>query len=241
MAKTGCGSLGLVGALLCLAAGPAEAAVIPTLFNTGVSSSGVVLTTQTDTHGSGDAHYSLVLVPGGTTLVEVFNYDQWLGADATSAWIAPQTLAPNAFGGADIGPPGLYDYRTTFDLTGFDPNTASIHGRWMTDNQGVDIQINGNSTGQQTLQSRFYDTLGWASFDITGGFRLGINTLDFVVQNFNGPGDNPTGLRVEFLSATATRAADATTPEPATALLWCAGLAALAAEIRRRGPVARSS
>jgi hypothetical protein len=57
----------------------AHAGHIGTLFNTGVDSSGHVLTTQTHgPHGIADPHYSLVSVPGGTTELEVYNYNLWM-------------------------------------------------------------------------------------------------------------------------------------------------------------------
>jgi hypothetical protein len=46
------------------------------------------------------------------------------------------------------GPVGAYDYRTTFNLAGFNPSTASITGQWSTDNEGVEILINGVATGK---------------------------------------------------------------------------------------------
>jgi hypothetical protein len=198
----------------------ALAGQIVTLFNTGVDSSGHVLTTQTDgAHGIGDPHYSLVSVPGGTTELEVYNYNLWTSAGPNSAWIAPHEFA-NGYLTNDAGPPGVYDYRTTFDLTGFDPSTALISGRWSVDNQGTDILVNGQSTGQQTTPENFDG--GYSSFTIASGFlHAGVNTLDFVANNEPGTPDypdNPTGLRVEFLVATASFAGPSV-PEPSTLLM----------------------
>lgn len=41
-------------------------------------------------------------------------------------------------------------------------------------------------------------------FSITSGFLAGVNHLDFAINNFPSSGSNPTGLRVDGLSATAT-------------------------------------
>ena len=48
---------------------------------------------------------------------------------------------------------GEYVYRTTFDLTGFDPTTAMISGIWSADDRGIDILINGTSTSRRSLPS----------------------------------------------------------------------------------------
>jgi len=93
---------------------------------------------------------------------------------------------------------GTYNYRyeTTFDLTGFYPNATHLAGRWATDNQGVDILINGVSTGQPNT-AQF---VSWTPFQITSGFVAGINRLTFVVNNGGPgapPGADPTGLRAE--------------------------------------------
>jgi hypothetical protein len=204
-------------ALLSFGGSHASAGVIGSLFNTGVDGGGQALTTTTDgAHGISDPHYSLISAPAGqSAVIEVYDYDQWIAGSLASAWITPYGFG-NGYGDHDVGAPGVYDYRTTFDLTGFDPATALILGQWAADNQGIDILINGTSTGQQSLLNRFYGP--FTSFSITGGFVAGINTLDFLVDNSPGTPEyynNPTGLRVEFLSATAAAASTAV-PEPST-------------------------
>jgi hypothetical protein len=120
----------------------------------------------------------------------------------------------------DAGPPGIYDYRTSFDLTGFDPSTALISGRWSADSQGTDILINGQATGHQTVPSNFAS--GFSPFTTAGEFlHAGVNTVDFLVNNSPGTPDypnNPTGLRVEFLVATAGFAGSSA-PEPSTLVI----------------------
>ena len=209
-------------ALLGIQVGQANAETIHSLFNTGVDANGQVLSATTDlATGIGDPHYSLVSVPGGTTATEVFNFNQWLaiGSNPVSAWIAPNEETSPYYLHGQAGPAGAYDYRTTFDLTGLNPLTASISGQWAADNQGTDILINGHSTNQQTL--RFGTGEGFvsfASFSITNNFVAGMNTLDFLVTNLPGPGDNPTGLRVQFLDATAQPSITAT-PAPSTLVM----------------------
>jgi hypothetical protein len=87
---------------------------------------------------------------------------------------------------------GSYIYRTTFDLTGTNPATASLSGFWATDNIGV-IFLNGVYAGVTNLAGPSVFT----AFNINGGFVPGVNKLDFLVVN-NGTTPNPTGLRVEI-------------------------------------------
>lgn len=192
-------------------AGSAHAGTI-SVFNTGVDSSGTPLSDGT----IGDPHYLLTLVPGGsTTDIRVrtspggFPIGPWLGDDSISAWIGPNN------DGAVDGPVGNYDYQTTFNLTGFDPATALITGQWATDNPGLDILINGVSTGSTSCCFT-----SWTGFSIGSGFIAGVNTLDFILQNQGGP----TGLRVE-MSGTAVDPPGI--PEPASLVLLGGGFAAL--------------
>jgi hypothetical protein len=186
-----------VCALFLFAITTANGAPITTLYNTGVNNSGSVLA-----NNAPDPHYTLIApspVVGPTfarTSASGFPISPggpWVGDNTTSRWITPSLNA--------TGPNGNYTYRTTFDLTGLDPSTASITGRWATDNPGLDILINGVSTGQ-------VNTIGFTAFtpfSINTGFTSGINTLDFIVQEQG----VVTGLRVEM-----TGTAAAAVPEP---------------------------
>ncbi len=70
-----------------------------------------------------------------------------------------------------------------------------VAGSWATDDSGVDIVINGFSTGNQ---SSSFSSL--TSFTINSShLQTGLNTLEFQVQN---NGANPTGLLVDGLSLT---------------------------------------
>lgn len=200
----------------------AQADVLDDLFGTGLNNSGTPLA-----GGSIDPHYTLISSPdsvfdGPEAYVVNNGYPigPWTANSSTSKWIAPRADAGNN------NAPGTYTYRTTFDLSGFDPNTASISGKWITDNNGLDILINGVSTGHTTSFTSFL--AGFSNFSITTGFVAGMNTLDFLVRN-GGDVANPTGLRVE-LQGTATLV-----PEPGTWLMALAGLSVMAlVRVRRR-------
>lgn len=170
---------------------------------------------------------NVVLVPPGlvtgpafvTTAAGGFPVGPWLGDNGTSAWLAP---APDT-----NGPEGQVHYQTTFNLTGVNPASVVILGRWAVDNDGVDILLNGVPTGNGNFTS-FTD---WSEFTLSAAtgetFLPGLNTLTFVTNN--GPGAGPTGIRYEFLSATG-----APVPEPATAALALIGMAGALIRRRRR-------
>ena len=176
--------------LILVLIGSAQAAPI-NIFNTGVDANGDVVTGGT----VGDEHYTLISDPNGTitgiktatAISEGYPIGPWLGDNSLSSWIGPNT--DNL-----VGPGGVFTYQTTFDLSGLDHTTASILGRWATDDQGIDILINGTATGNTSASFGVF-----TDFTINSGFIAGVNTLDFVVTN----GHGPTGLRVEITNANA--------------------------------------
>lgn len=179
---------------------------IPGLFNTGVDNLGVLLA-----NGTVDPHYTLTVsadpIDTGPSAFVVtpngFPFPPWIAQGPNSKWIAPKTdqSVGNNF--------GSYVYRITFSLAGFDPATATISGQYSTDNNGIDVLINGMSTGQTTPLTAYS---AFFPLSITSGFVAGVNTIDFVLFNDPGSplGNNPTGLRVE-ISGTA---APLPTPTP---------------------------
>jgi len=237
-----CGRGIVVAVALLTVASVANAAPIM-IFNTGTLFNGVVAPGGT----IGDPHYTLVSVPGGSTSILVrtagaFPIPPWIGNDALSAWIGP-----NNDNSLD-GPPGNYDYRTTFDLTGLVPSTASLIGAWAMDNSGVSILLNGVATGitrpDPSLTGAPFMSFG--NFSITSGFVAGVNTLDFIINNDRvngGTSPNPTGLRVE-ISGTAASDLEpgptASVPEPASLVLFGVGFAGVYLLGRNRGWTAAS-
>ena len=188
------------------------------LTNTGVGSGGVLLADN-----AVDPYYSLPpsAVPGGMpfdyvgTSVAVsdvchltggscswqpspscYRYVPWslppdpASGPAASKWIAPDYLSNLCC------PSGLYTYTMTFTLpAGFNPATASISGRWASDD-GATMTLNGNSV--PTTPTAIWS---WTPFTIppSSGFVTGVNTLKFIISNYT----SWTGLRIEFTNAVA--------------------------------------
>ncbi len=166
-----------------------HAASIPKLYNTGVNEDGTLLeANQIDPHytltASADPTYP---GPEVRTLVAGFPVGPWLAEGPASRWIAPR--AQQGTGNQE----GDYTYKTTFDLTGFDPTKATITGKWAVDNTGVDILLNGVSLGLANGAGFG----AFSDFSITEGFVAGTNTLEFQVNNAPS-GINPTGFRAEL-------------------------------------------
>jgi len=161
---------------------------IPGIFGTGLDATGALLS-----DGAVDPHYALTVSPDpnfpGPDALAV-NEGQavgWWGVNGpASRFIAPS---------ADQQPePGLYTYRTSLNLTGYDVRRVRLVGGWAVDNTGRDILVNGVSTGNTVASGRWG---GLTPFTITSGLVAGTNTLDFMVNN-DGTSANPTGLRVDL-------------------------------------------
>lgn len=194
--------------LLSLAASQASGQILG-LYNTGVDDLGQVLPIGTiDPHYqvSGQASVAYVVplptTPGGFP---------WIPAPAGSAWIGPNPNEP-----WPNDPEGDYHYTlsVTFNLTAAQAASASVSGFWASDNS-TQLYLNGADTGFNTDLNEF-NTL--ASFNVTSGFVVGVNSLDFVVNNAPGGynGGNPSGLLVAGLNAQFSPV-----PEPSFMALSC--------------------
>lgn len=199
-----------VVALILMGVQQVQASQIPTLFSTGVDASGNPLP-----DGSIDPHYTL---SGGTAyVIGCPACVGWVGNTGSSSWISPD---PSTFGGG-----GPFTYHTSFDLTGFNPNTAKITGMIAADDQ-ASIYLNGIDVFD-TVSTFSAPWSFFENFSITSGFINGINTLDIYVPNdVETPNDGPTGLQLDV-------AGTASVPEPSTVLLVGLGLATFALIQRR--------
>lgn len=202
----------LAGLAVALSATAAHAVPI-TLYNTGVGAA----------PGAADPHYTL---SGGTATITTIRPGSYLTAPAGSQWIAPQADATHT-----NASPAIFSFSTTFDLTGLDPSTAVIQGKFSADNQAT-IYLNGVSTGITTLPvggppPTNEDFRQLTPFTINSGFVNGLNTLEFRVTNDpltpqQAGGINPTALLVSNISGSA-----APIPEPASLAVF--GMATLTA------------
>ena len=192
---------------VCLALATMHAAAIPGLFSTGVDALGNPLP-----GGAPDPHYTISGGGAGpASFVTVCpGCLGWIGNIGPAQWVDPDGNGGNT---------GAFDYTTTFDLTGFDPTTASITGSFAVDDQLTDVVLNGSSVPVVGLGNWF----SYTPLDINSGFIAGINTLTFSLVNSGGPG----GLQVS-LSGTAI------TPEPGSILLFVSGIAACLVRHGRR-------
>jgi autotransporter-associated beta strand protein len=155
------------------------------LFNTGLADNGTLLA-----GGAVDSHWTLSQsadpnYPGPSDFVITAPLSSYIANGPNSQWITPSD------GGNVAG--GQFTYHTTFLLDTVDPSNSVIHGNWTSDNQGLDIQLNGVSQGI----TNFGAVGSFTPFTITNGFVQGLNTLDCVITNLPGGGNNPSAIRVE--------------------------------------------
>jgi hypothetical protein len=94
--------------------------------------------------GSIDPHYTVV-GPGVPSGASAFVYsppsiwNQWVPDDPHSGWIGFQDSFSSS-------PHGTYTYELKFDISGYDPATASLSGTWAADQYGS-INLNGAAAG----------------------------------------------------------------------------------------------
>jgi hypothetical protein len=208
----------IITAVLAIAAiSSAQADTITGLKNTGSGAS-----------GSGDSNYTLSAASSDTWIsssVPVITYDSqwpigpWLANSSDSKWITPTSTQGQSL---DAWSGGTYTYTLAFDLSGYNASTASFVGRLAADN-AVTVKLN------DTVISSAAGFTDWTAFSANSGFTSGLNTLQFVVTNWQQDSGNPTGLRVEFASSSI-----AAVPEPETYAMLLGGLALMGVVARRR-------
>lgn len=180
--------------------------LVSEVFNTGVDANGALLS-----GGAIDPHWQLTLsgdpaFPGPNAVTIGSPPASYQPNGPGSEWIAP-VASGSAAGSADFG------YTMSFVIDTTDPTTAMLAGAWGMDNSGIDILLNGVSTGINVPGNGF---AALSSFVITNGqvhqgldtngnpisitnfFVPGLNTLECIVSNAPSGGDNPTALRVQL-------------------------------------------
>lgn len=227
--------LGVATALCGLGAANSQAQVPFGLYNTGVDSTGALLTA-----GTADTHYTLTLGGGGPTTgpfvtnLSDFPTPYWAPNGASAQWISPQAQYFPAPYGSDVNG-GAYTFSTTFTLGAGDLSTAQISGSFLADNYVTSILINGIAAYTNGSTANQYSGPAVTFSLPSTAFIAGTNTVAFVVQNeTRGPNDNPTGnpvgLQVEFTAV----------PEPSTWLMVAAGLGTLLVIQNRRARLRRA-
>jgi hypothetical protein len=195
----------LAGAVALVALSAASHASTVSIYSTGVDNSGNVV-------AGADQHYTS---PTGPTTPYLHPAYAPNGAD--SQWIGGSTF------------PAFVPVDYTVHFTLAEAGDAILTGSWGVDNEGLDILINGNSTGISLLGllttnfsqlHSFATTLAQSAF-----FHVGDNTLTFRIQDLGNPG----ALRTAGLSVTAT-------PIPPAILLFMTALGGMGfLGYRRRG------
>jgi hypothetical protein len=189
----------------------AQAATISSLQNTGV---GTYTLTGPTNNPISVSSLDNTAFPANIYNDVAYGANSYKGNNAISSWISPSANTNEETKGQDVA--GQYTFSTTFDLTGMDLSSVVIAGKWVTDDQGAQIKINGVNTLASAVTNGFYND-GFTTFNLSSGFVSGINTLDFVVDN---QALGYASLRVEIDSATANLAAASATdvPEPSDLL-----------------------
>ena len=197
--------IGVFGLIVCgmLSVSSAFGSAI-TVYNTGETNGGSALSA-----GTADTHYTLMSAPAGVPLTAIATAANpaWVPNTASADWLSPGASGNTSWAA------GTYDYQTTFSLIGLNAATAQLSGLWTADNTGC-IYLNGANTGDCV---GFADFGKLATFSITSGFLSGMNKLDFIVVN----GDGPTGV---YAQVGGTAAAGSPVPEPSSWVLGVTGV-----------------
>lgn len=150
----------------------AQAVLVPGVFSTGVDGNGNSLPTN-----ASDTHY---IMSGGTS-VALGTSSVWIDPLGSSKWIGPTN--------GNVSAPFVTTvYTMTFDLTGYQANSATLTGMLASDTN-VTVTLNGTN---QSNNCCFY----WLFTQqvINSGFVAGVNTLEFAVLNTPTGGTNGSGL-----------------------------------------------
>src|SRR6185295_9012390 len=149
--------------------------------------------------GSLDPYYVLTFSqystppPPNIAATVMANHSGWIANDANSMWMGPVSQGTTSI------PPGRYSFRTTFDLTGFNPSTALVNLQVAVDNELTNVSFNAATTLLRYSNFNAFSSV----FPLTNGFLPGTNTLDFTMANITASA-SPGGLRIKA-TGTATK------------------------------------
>lgn len=135
-------------------------------------------------------------------------------------------------------PWGNYAFQTSFNLSGFDPNSVVISGDWAADNWLVGIWLNGQQVfkgpfaGVYCLPNGYCEEFAYTTYFSLASLSallVGLNEIEFVVNNPGPTRTNP----VSFLLHASVDGVRQAVPEPATYALMGLGLFVLGAMRRK--------
>jgi len=153
------------------------------LYNTGVDDDGRPLP-----DGRVDTHYDAYTVNGDAWMLRL---GFWSANTDLARWIGPAAVQ-----GPEIEKTcfrGKFNYWTTFDLSDVEPHQLQITGRWLADNDGIQIIVNGHPL---TTTGVAHDN-DPAQFTIDPAVLVrGQNTVMFRVLSDDTPQGNAAGMQV---------------------------------------------
>jgi len=204
---------------VCLTLGTTEGYCGPIFYSTSDASQWQVATNVGGTDGS----FSSFPTTGFVTATAVTGR-----VTGTTEWIANNSTGTNVPGDWTF-----FVFRQTFDLTGYDPNTADLKFQWAADDSGQGFADRGSWTPKYSLNGGGLIAGTWPggnsysfgpTVDLSSGFVSGQNEIDFYVEG-NGLTD---GFALNPISITAS------VPEPASLIMLGIGFVSVIGVARRR-------
>jgi subtilisin-like proprotein convertase family protein len=142
------------------------------IYNTGVDADSVPLNSgEVDGHYTTNATAGLAISNAYVLATNAMLANFVTPTSGVSRWIGIHPTSTPV-------PVGPYTYRTEFNLSEYDTNTVRLQCRFATDDQLVDVRLNGLSRGFFGGSRNAFSTL-----NINNGFRQWTNVVEFIVSN----------------------------------------------------------